>query len=486
MTGSSCSPVLEELVSPFRHWTAEQRCVGWLDFGAYGVSVPGSISAALRALAANDSEAADDARHAIGWIVGGEDVDDPAHVSLAGVERFVWYDLPIKWMMPDEDKQPIVDALARVFDLLDRRLCADVCRSPLTVQVLAAWAESHQAGRKAFDRAMKTSMVEPVDSDRLVWGSMFGLNEALAREAVENALEDALVTSRLVRGRQGWRVVQRAVVDEVLDSDLPTELAQSWLTSIITERLSSWVGDTRRSPALTALRSRVANQLLAPVALPDAVHEVLEPVLWFCDELCASGIDLTQKGFLGQKFVQRTATERGWWTFRGSPRTETDVWQLHELHELTKKTRLAQREGTRLMPTLAGIESRSKPHQTWGRIVEHLAGGGDFEQAAFEACMLTVVAANGPVSRTLIVTDAARALAENGWTTGPKGRAIEPVGERQVSYAFTTGLRRLNLLSLTIENDDWKNRQIELTPTGRVIVLAWLFNLATGPRHGFA
>lgn len=389
-------------------------------------------------------------------------------------------------MMPDEDKPPIVDALARVFDLLDRRLCAEVCRSALSIEVLAAWAESHQAGRKAFDRAMKTSMVEPVDSDRLAWGSMFGLNEALARDAVQNALEDALVATRLVRGRQGWRAVQKAVVDEVLDSDHPTELAQSWLTSIITERLSSWVGDTRRSPALTSLRSRVANQLLAPIAPPGSVVEVLEPVLWFCDELCAGGIDLTQKGFLGQRFVQRTATERGWWTSRGTPRTETDVWQLHALHTLTKKTRLAQREGSRLMPTLAGIESRSKPHQTWGRIVEHLAGGGDFEQAAFEACMLIVVAANGPVSRTLMVTDAARALAECGWQTGPKGRPTEPGGEQQVSNAFTTGIRRLNLLGMTIENDDWKNRQIKLTPTGRIMVLAWLRNLATGPRHGFA
>ena len=162
------------------------------------------------------------------------------------------------------------------------------------------------------------------------------------------------------------------------------------------------------------------------------------------------------------------------------------MWQLHELHTLTKKTRLAQREGTRLMPTIAGIESRSKPQQTWGRIVEHLAGDGDFEQAAFEACMLIVVAANGPVSQKLMVTNAAQALAEYGWQTGPKGRPTEPVGERQVSYAFTTGIRRLNLLGLTIENDDWKNRQIELTPTGRVMVLAWLRNLAAGPRQRFA
>jgi hypothetical protein len=47
-------------------------------------------------------------------------------------------------------------------------------------------------------------------------------------------------------------------------------------------------------------------------------------------------------------------------------------------------------------------------------------------------------------------------------------------------------MRRLNLLGMTIENDDWKNRQIELTPIGRVMVLAWLRNLATGPCHRFA
>ena len=138
------------------------------------------------------------------------------------------------------------------------------------------------------------------------------------------------------------------------------------------------------------------------------------------------------------------------------------------------------------MPTVAGIESRSKPHQTWGRIAEHLAGGGDFEQAAFEACVLIVIAANGPVSHKLMVTDAARALAEYGWQTGAKGRPTEPVGEQQISYSFTTGIRRLNLLGMIIENDDWKNRQIELAPTGRLMVLAWLRNLATGPRHVFA
>ncbi len=455
-----------------------------VDLSAYGIGVLKSIAAALRILAVDDPVAADDARHAIGWIIGDADVDDPAAVTLAGVERFVWYDLAVKWMMPDEDKPSVIAALAHLFDLVDRPLCAEVCRSPVTAEVQTAWAASEPAGRKAFDRAMKTSLVEPVDTDRFEWGSMFGLNEALARDAVQVALEDALVTGRLVRGRQGWRAVQKAIVGEVLDRDHPTEPAQSWLTSIITERVSTWVGDTRRSPTLTAMRSRVANQVLTPVVLPVDVADVLEPLLWFCDELCHGGIDLTQKGFLGQKFVQRTATERGWWTYSGTPRTETDVWQLHELHTLAKAARLAMREGARLTATVAGIESRSKPQQTWERVVEHLAGRNGFDHAAFEACMLIVIAANGPVSHNAMVTNAARALAEYGWKTGPKGQPTDPVGERQVSYSFAHGVRRLSLFDLTIENDDWKNRQIQLTPTGRALVLAWLRNLATGPRHG--
>ena len=109
-----------------------------------------TISQAVKVLAVSDPEAAEEARSAVGWIVGGEDVEDPAAVTLAGVQRFVWYELAVKWMIPDEDKPIIVDALARLLDLLDRPACAEVCRAPLTAKVLAAWARSDDEGRKAF------------------------------------------------------------------------------------------------------------------------------------------------------------------------------------------------------------------------------------------------------------------------------------------------------------------------------------------------
>ena len=263
-----------------------------------------TISQAVKVLAVSDPEAAEEARSAVGWIVGGEDVEDPAAVTLAGVQRFVWYELAVKWMIPDEDKPIIVDALARLLDLLDRPACAEVCRAPLTAKVLAAWARSDDEGRKAFAKAMKTSLVEPVDTDRFGWGSIFGMNESMARGTVEDALEEAIVSGRLVRGRHGWRAVQKAIVDAVLDDDHPGEPGQNWLTSILTERMSTWVEGSRRSKSLGTLRSQVANRLLAPVAMPVDAADGLEPLLWFCDEL-AGGIDLTQKHFLGQKFVRR-------------------------------------------------------------------------------------------------------------------------------------------------------------------------------------
>lgn len=182
--------------------------------GSGSVDVPGvrfgsvssrTISQAVKAFAVSDPEAGEEAQSAVGWIVGGEDVDDPAAVTLAGVQRFVWYELAVKWMMPDEDKPIIVDALARLLDILDRPACAEVCRSPLTTKVLAAWARSDDEGRKAIAQAIKTSLVEPVDTDRFGWGSIFGMNESMARGAVEEALEAAVVSGRLVRGRHGSR-----------------------------------------------------------------------------------------------------------------------------------------------------------------------------------------------------------------------------------------------------------------------------------------
>lgn len=444
-----------------------------------------SIDDAVAVLARCDPALADDAAHAAHWIVGGTDVDETDALTLAGVQRFLWYELPLKWMMPDEERPRIVGALMELCALLDRPLLVEACRSSTTAEVLSAYERSDEDGLRAFRTAMKSSLVEVVDTDRLSWGSISGLDEARARHVVESALEEALATGRVVRGRQGWKVAQRSVVDEALEGPHPELPGQSWLSVIVTERVGTWVDGLGRSPALSRMRGAVANELLHPIAVPADAAAVLEPLLWFCDEHCQGGIPLTQKGLLGQKFVQRAAAERGWWDFHGAPRTETDVWQLHELHGLVRATRLAQRERGHLMPTVAGIGSRAKPGETWRRVAEHLGGRADFDKAAFEACVLGVVTAAGPVSWRHVEDEAAEALAAVGWMTQPRDGPPKPPDRFRVGQAAAVGMRRLRLFSALDEGDDWRDRQVALTHGGRALVRAWLRALAAGPRHGF-
>ena len=141
------------------------------------------------------------------------------------------------------------------------------------------------------------------------------------------------------------------------------------------------------------------------------------------------------------------------------------------------------RKGNRLTPTLAGIDSRMAIGQTWGRVVEHLAGRGAFEQATFEVCALILILANGPVAQKAMVTDAASALGEYGWRTDtPDGQGAAP-SIMAVSSAAWEGIRRLELFGVITESGDWHQRHIELTPAGRDLVLAWLRRQAAGPRH---
>lgn len=64
---------------------------------------------------------------------------------------------------------------------------------------------------------------------------------------------------------------------------------------------------------------------------------------------------------------------RGWWDLRAQPLTETDVWQLHELHAFVKSSGSPNAKGNRLAPTIAGMEP-PQSDVTWARVVEHLGG----------------------------------------------------------------------------------------------------------------
>lgn len=73
------------------------------------------IAAALAKLAGQDAAAADDARAALEWIAGEQDL---AFITQARIQNFCWYNLPVKWFVDLDEKVSITAALAHVLDLL--------------------------------------------------------------------------------------------------------------------------------------------------------------------------------------------------------------------------------------------------------------------------------------------------------------------------------------------------------------------------------
>jgi hypothetical protein len=447
------------------------------------VTSPPTFDAAIRRLAPLDPVAASDARSVAGWLACVD--DDPRHVTLADLQRFLWLELPRKWLMTDHDEWVrIAESTARLFEILERPGYASLCRSKTTADVLEAHSRSDSAGLKAFRTALHDSGVEPQDLADFVWGSYFGLEEAHARQWVENGLETAMQAGRFTVKVGNWRSLRTKTTAELLDEPHPGYLGQSWRSVIITERLASWVGMTRQAASLSTMRASAANMVLHPIAVPDDAAELLEPVLWICDRLREGGCKLTARGNLARVFVHAVATERDWWSFRPLPRSEEEFFELSTLHAWLRSSRLAQHESGRLMLTVPGIGSSSKIGNTWTRLATTVAGSKDFDRAAFETMILPILSNDGCAWADALQA-ATAALSEYGWHTGPQRDqpATGPLTELVVASAVHTGFGRLRLLGGIIEEGDWRERTIRLTPTGRAFVLTYLRDRAAGPQH---
>ncbi|MGH9079228.1 MAG: hypothetical protein ACRDYE_03955, partial [Acidimicrobiales bacterium] len=139
--------------------------------------IPGVTNLPLEQLRREDAEAAEQAEHALEWMTGG---DDDALPDLAGLQQFLWYDLPVKWMDDRAEKAAVVQALARFFDLAGLPRYTMVCQSRQTTEILDAYEAEFEKGLAAFRNADRTSGLVPPDVPELVWGDTTGVDEALA------------------------------------------------------------------------------------------------------------------------------------------------------------------------------------------------------------------------------------------------------------------------------------------------------------------
>jgi hypothetical protein len=93
------------------------------------------VPQALARLRAEDERLGGDAEAALNSLTWDGGLET---ITQYGLQRFLWYELPRKWMTDLEDKGHLAMSLGRLLDLVGLARYAAICRSPETGAVLAA------------------------------------------------------------------------------------------------------------------------------------------------------------------------------------------------------------------------------------------------------------------------------------------------------------------------------------------------------------
>jgi hypothetical protein len=430
------------------------------------------ISAALKKLAELDASSAEDAEAALRWIAG---EDGLAAITQEGVQTFCWYQLPMKWLDGEDEKLRVVGALADAFDLLQLPRYAAICRSPTTRDVLRAYDQRPGLGKAAFRRAAAASGIIPPDLAEFQWGAVMGVQEAAAWSSTADFLEVAVASGALVPGTRGWKPRQQELARAHLNTARLDLLGQTYAQAILTERAETWVS-LRRSETRRRIVAAVANRLLHPAQLPAGAAEPLPRLQWLLDQL-SSGIGLTVRGNLGQKFVQQNAARFGWELSR-PPRTEDDLYDLSQLRVLAEELGLARQDGRTLTLTAKGLRLAADAEQLWRAVAASLLASKDsfsvFTGELFLALLLDVDSL--PLSK--ITARVRRAASEAGFRDYLTNK---PPGEDDVKWVMYDTVNLCRALGLLAVGASWHEDSYGLTAIGKATAVEALRARATGP-----
>jgi hypothetical protein len=431
------------------------------------------IAAALATLAEQNSAAAHDACAALQWITGDQGL---ALITQERIQDFCWYELPMKWFINLDEKLRVASALALALDLLQLPRYAAICRSPDTREILSAYEASTECGKSAFRRVAAASGITPPDLPEFEWGATMGRHEAAAWSSAAEFLEIAVASGELVPGGRGWKAHQQELVRVHLNTPQGALLGQVLAQVILTERAETWV-NLRRSETRRQLLAAVANRLLHPAQLPaGTAADPLPQLRWLLGQL-DEGITLTQTGNLSQKFVQQSADRFGWDLSR-PPRTEDELFDLHQLRRLTQRLGLARRSGRTLTLTTKGRRLPADPSHLWRTTAAGLLGGNDFSVFAGEL-FLALLLIDDSMPGSDITDTVGQAAEEEGFRVRRTG---EPPNEHDVSWAVQGTSDLCRALGLLTAGSDCSESSYGLTGAGKATAIEALRARATGPR----
>jgi hypothetical protein len=433
------------------------------------------LEAALADMRRNDPDAAMLAEGMCEWVAGELGIDG---FSLSRVQRFAWYDLSVKWMIPDAERWEVLEAGATLFDALELDRYASVVRSSQTANILTAHERSPAEGLKAFQKAFEASGIDPPDLEDLVWGDVSAPEENAAQRAISRALEEAMDNGSMTPGSRGWRATARAITTDVLDSDHPDIPGQSWRSVILTERIENSIRTLEdRSPELHAMLSDTVNRLLSPIPPPPDLDRHLSLVMWFLDYV-GDGVKMTGAGFLPTAMVRDGVDRFGWdkgWS-DDPPKKESDSMELGTLHQMLLDAGAVRHRKEFARRTTVGSRMLKDPEYAWRTIAGSLT---PYPWLAAVAQVYTLLLLSGEDDDDALCDRAHTILVDYGF------RAGDELPDRWDVYSAWVHVRRpLEALDGLSETDRYPSSKIVLNPFGEAMLLERLRLDITGPmRH---
>jgi hypothetical protein len=429
---------------------------------------------ALATLAREDPDAAGDARAALAWLAGD---DDLGTISLLRLQEFLWYALPVKWPMTTDAQVGVARALGRVLMLAGLDRYAGVCASPGTEKIITSYADGHEEGIAAYAEAIDASNAAPPDTELLAWGSVMGPQERAAYDACAAALELAFAAGELSAGARGWRTKRVDLVNRWL-TGAPPDGADTWLSRISAERIDAWARG--RSGERSRLARSVIPRLLEPPAIP---ADPLPTLGWLLDH-AADGLRLTARYYIAPALVAEAVDAFGWRDkLAGALRTELDVFPLHTLRGMAQSEMGAvRRSRTSLVLTKTGRQMAADPAARWHIGTAALIGPDDgprpdFSVAVREAALL-IILASGPASYEDLTAALTDMHVAEGWGQGGRPPGLASAVRTEL-YSLRHRLWALHLLG----TDPGPGGRLALTETGVSAALSALLARALRPRH---
>jgi len=429
------------------------------------------VADAITKLEAEDVDAARDASAALEWLTAGEGLEVLTQERL---QHFLWYGLPMKWLTDTGHHRRVAEALARAFDLLGLSRYAALCRSETTADVLDAYERSDAEGKKAFRKADLASGIHPPDIDELEWGAVMGMIESDALSSTAELLELAVASGDLVPGARGWKQRQADLVRAHLTTARIELGGRTWLQAITEERIDTWLS-THRSPTRRRMLEPLAAAVRAPAELPPAIDDPIPRLRWFLGEL-ADGQQLTQTGNLSRAFVQAAAPLFGW-DFANPPRTEDELYDLHQLRHLAQRLGLARRSGRKLALTPKGRAALGDAELLMRTTARGVLPDHQFAAALGEIVLALLI--DREVHAGELDAVLSDVVAEVGWRATDTGL---PPDEHDISWAWHQTTNLLRALDVLSTGGGWDDRSYALTPAGRTLALEALRHRAIGPR----